>query len=108
MMKHLSTLGLALLLSACASSSIVPEGPNRYMIYREGGGAFSQTGTLKIEAIKEASAYCSQQGKQFQVTQTSETTAGAFKFPGAQVEFTCLKDGDSAPARTSASVDSKE
>lgn len=86
---------IALLAFGCASSSIVPEGPDSYMIYRQAGTGFSGTAPLKVEAIREADEYCRKAGKQFIVTRTSEIPGGAFgKYPGVEVGFMCLNPGD--------------
>jgi hypothetical protein len=98
-MKTLLMIALSVSFTACASSAIVPEGPDSYMIYREGGSALSQGGALKIDAIREASAYCAKEGKRFVITRTSVTPAGPMRFPAAEVGFMCLKEGDKDLAR---------
>jgi hypothetical protein len=85
-----------LLLSACSSAPvIVDEGPDTFMAYKQGGSAFVGTAPLKIEAMRAATKHCESLKKIFVVVSTNEINGGAFgKYPGAEVHFRCLKEGD--------------
>jgi hypothetical protein len=86
---------LALSFTGCATNSgIVPEGPDTYLISRQGGSAFTSSGSLKVAAIREASAFCVKDGKKFMLTSTSELAAGPGRFPEAEVQFMCLNADD--------------
>jgi hypothetical protein len=87
---------LLALLPACASSPvIVPEGPDTFVAYKQAATGFSGTAPLKIEAMQAAGAHCADLGKKFVVVSTNETPGGALgRYPGAEVHFRCLDEGD--------------
>lgn len=95
-MKKLYALGLVVLLTSCASSTqIVPEGPDTFIAYKQAATGFSGTAPLKMEAMRDAAKYCEDEGKKYVVVSTSETPGGAFgRYPGAEVHFRCLNEGD--------------
>jgi putative hemolysin len=100
MTKHLLLLAIAIGLTACASTRVVPIGPDTYMIQRQGGTGFVGTNSLKMDALEGAGAYCADRGKHLFVVSTSEQPAAAMgRYPSADVQFRCLEKGDPALAR---------
>ena len=87
----------AIFLCGCASNSgVVPAGPDSYLVSRQAATGFSGMGTLKADALREASEYCVSHGRLFVVTKTSESRPPYIlgNYPKADVEFQCLKEGD--------------
>ena len=86
---------LALLLTACASSTgVVPVGQDRYMISVQ-GGALESGGKMLANVMKEANDYCAKQGKTAELLD-SKTEDGQYglilkqaKYATAQIQFTC-------------------
>ena len=88
-------------LAGCASSSgVLNTGPDSYMVSREGGSAFVGTNGLRVDAMKEANAYCQNEGKIFQVSSTQVQGGGLGKYPHADIYFLCLSPGDPQLSRT--------
>lgn len=86
----------ALIVTGCAhSSGVIPMGPDTYFISRVAGGMNAGEATLKVEAFKEAGAYCTDQGKQLHIESASESQHG-MAAPKAEVQFRCLSAGDPA------------
>lgn len=88
---------LCLGLCGCASNSgVVPIGKDTYMVSRQAATGFSGSGTLKAEALQEASKYCEKQGKKLQVVSTSEAQPPYIlaNFPKAEIQFMCLDAND--------------
>lgn len=96
MEKYPAFLVLIFAFTGCAHSyGIVPTGPDSYMIQRRGASGFAGLGTLKMDAIQEASEYCQKDGRQIQVISSTEGRQFA-DFPRAEVNFICLKPGEAA------------
>lgn len=58
------------------------------------GGAFVSPGSIKVEIIQEAQAFCSAKGKVFQIVNTADQAAAFGRMPSAEVHFMCLNAGD--------------
>lgn len=92
-MKKLPVV-IILLLSACASSSgVVPLGRETFMVSRSEKG-FDTTGSrVKADALKEANAYCSGNGKTIELVNSSEKDMMPFKSDAqAEVVFKCVAE----------------
>jgi hypothetical protein len=66
------------------------------MVSRQAGTGFFGSGTLKVDAFREANEFCQSKGKLMQVVSTEETKP-PFVFtnvPKAEVQFMCLNEGD--------------
>ena len=92
-MRKILYLGIAVLLTACAHSGIVPTGPDTFMIANSEWG-FSSGGYQKAKVMKEASEYCKSQGKEMLPITTSQNDVSFGKTPAAEVQFRCLSPGD--------------
>ena len=76
----------------CASNSgLVAIGSDTYMVSRQAATGFSGLGTLKADAIKEASDYCAMQDMALKLIGTKEAEPPFIlgNFPKAEVQFTC-------------------
>lgn len=81
-------------LAGCASSGPVPIGKDTYMITKQSaGGAFVSPGSIKVEIIREAQAFCGSTGKVFQIANSNERPAQN-SLPSAEIQFMCLNEGD--------------
>ena len=88
-MKYLPVL---LVLIGCASNSgVVPTGSDAYIVSRQAATGFSGLGTLKADAIKEASDYCISKNKTLEIISAEEAKPPFIwgNFPKAEVQFTC-------------------
>jgi hypothetical protein len=95
-MKRTVAAGILLVLTGCASSGPVPIGQDTYLITKQSaGGLFVSPGTIKVEILREATAFCTSQHKLFQIINTSELGAiPAVRMPSAEVQFMCLNADD--------------
>jgi len=85
-----ASLMCAALMCGCATNSgIVDLGGGHYVYEREAVMAYNGN-AVKIEMLKEASAFCAKQGKQMEV-QSSEAKSYAIgsSYAGAEIQFSC-------------------
>lgn len=78
-----------LLLAGCASTEVIPLAHDKYMLIRQAGTGFQDSGGLRIDGIKDAHKYCAKQNKGLQVTNTHQTPGGPGTYTTAEVEFKC-------------------
>ena len=80
----------AVLIAGCATNSgIVDLGNGNYVYEKEDSMAYNGNAT-KVEILKEASAFCSKQGKQMLVQSSSAKQAVIYSsHAGAEVQFSC-------------------
>ena len=83
----------ALLLSGCATSDVVPMGPNTYMVTRHVYG-FTGPSHIKAELLEKADEYCRSQGKVLLVTKTVEIGVKFGQEAAAEVYFKALDPND--------------
>lgn len=71
-------------------------GANTYIVTRQAATGFSGAGTLKADAISEASRFCESQGKVLRVVAVTEAQPPYIlgNFPKAEVVFKALDPGD--------------
>lgn len=87
---------LAFCLSGCAShTGVVPNGRGGYLIAKQAATGFPGLGNLKAEAMQEANQYCISQGREFLVTNTTETQPPYMlgNYPRTEIEFECVPAG---------------
>lgn len=90
-MKRLALLVL-LPVAGCAvpTTGVLPLSDGLYKVAHQGSGAWVTTDSLKVEASKEANAYCAKSGKQARVMDVKQIPARAFGgWPEAEVLFKC-------------------
>lgn len=83
---------LALLLTGCATNSgIIPDGKDSYIVIVSAGHRFTSSGDLKIEAYKEANAYCNKFDKQIETILEKTIQAGVLANSSeAELKFKCI------------------
>ena len=86
---------LVLLLAACASSGVVPTGPDSFMIAKSEWG-FTSGSVHKARLLQEASDFCRSSGRQMVVTTTNQNDVSFGKTPAAEVQFRCVSPTDAA------------
>ena len=71
------------------------------MVSRQAATGFSGSGTLKAEAFKEATDFCSKRSQMLQVVSTHEASPPYIlaNFPKAEVQFMCLDTKDAELGR---------
>lgn len=99
MKKIIALLGIAL--TGCASTGPVQISKDTYMNSKNGsGGIFGTTTILRSELIKESSAFCTKDGKVFQLNSTQDRPAGSGQpFATSEIYFMCLDANDPEVAR---------
>ncbi len=82
--------------AGCVSNpGVVKTGPSTYMVSRQAKTGFAGIAGLRAKAMSDASAFCAAQGKQAQMTNTSQSSGLPIlgNFPRADIEFTCVAMG---------------
>src|SRR5216684_3205072 len=100
-MRHVIAIAaVAVFLSNCARTGVVPIGQDTYMVARQGWISTQSVTELKAQAFTEANTFCSSQGKSLQPVTTRETP-GVFgrSYPESEVQFRCLSVGDAELSR---------
>ena len=83
---------LAAVVASCAShTGVVPNGQGGYLIAKQAATGFPGLGNLKAEALTEANQYCASQGREFVLTNASETQPpyALGNYPRTEIEFRC-------------------
>jgi putative hemolysin len=83
-------------IAGCASNpGVVKTGPSTYMVSRQGKTGFAGIAGLRAKAMNDANTFCAKQGKQAQMTGTSQSSGLPIlgNFPRADIEFTCVPMG---------------
>jgi hypothetical protein len=64
------------------------------MVSKQAATGFPGLGTLKAEVIKEASAYCANQGKTIKINSAEESKPPFVlgNYPRSEVQFSCVTD----------------
>lgn len=83
---------LTLFLSACASTSgIIPDGKNSFIVIISGGHRFTSASDLKIDAYKEANAYCKKFDMQIETISERSIQSGVLTNSSeAELKFKCI------------------
>jgi predicted small secreted protein len=82
----------ALLLAGCATNSgVIADGKDSYIVIVSGGHRFASTGDLKIEAYKDANAYCRKLDKQLESIAERTVQAGVLSNSSeVELKFKCI------------------
>ena len=86
-----STL-LALTLAGCASSGVIPTGPDTYMLTKtSAGGVFVSGSSVKGDLYIEANRFCSDKGLVVDTVDATSKNAIPFaRMPSAELHFRCV------------------
>lgn len=89
-MKHvISTVALLSLFGCATNSGIVDLGGGNYVYEKENAMAYNGNST-KVEILKEAAAFCANQGKQMVVQSSAAKPYTPYSsYAGAEVQFSC-------------------
>lgn len=90
-MKKIQLILLLATLSGCAvpTTGVIPRGNDLYTVTHQGETAFHSTEPLKTAATKEASEYCTKQGKKFVFLHSKEVQGRPAQYPESEVLFKC-------------------
>jgi hypothetical protein len=94
--KYLCVFPLAITLSACTTSSgIIPDGTDSYRLTHTGDTGFTNSNTLRKNAYKEASVYCSEREMVVETVNIDSKQARPLGgWPEASLLFKCVKRKD--------------
>lgn len=95
-LKFIVPILASLLSVGCAiNSGVIPIGNDQYLITRQAATGFTGTGALKAKAIKEASAYCDNVGKDLKIIAITESQPPYIlgNFPKAELVFKAVDSG---------------
>lgn len=105
-MKKFSILAAsAAILAGCASSGVIPTGPDTYMLTKKGaGGMFSNGNEVLGDLYREATDFCERRGQVVETVGTDAQNAIPFaRMPNAKLDFRCVSKGAGpAPAASAA------
>lgn len=95
-MKILGALILCLILlqSGCSTSSVVPIGQNTYMISHTVKSFVGASEPVKVEAIKQANAFCAKNGKEIVLLKTVQQDMKPFQSDAQAVVYFKAVDKD--------------
>lgn len=85
-------LAAAAMLTGCATNSgVVNIAPNQYVVSRQAGTGFNGMGNLRVEALQEAGAACTKQGRTLRVVSERENPPPYLlgNYPRIDVTFAC-------------------
>lgn len=102
MIRKLVLFAVPFLFVSCAShTGVMKIGQDTYMIAKQQGTGFPGLGNMKAEIISEGFKHCESNGLDFQIVSTNETAPPYIlgNYPRAEIQFMCLKKGDSQLGR---------
>jgi len=101
-MRRIAGLILIATIGACASSGVVPTGPDTYMLTKtSAGGVFVSGSSVKSDLYIEANKFCAGKGLLVDTVDASSKNAIPFaRMPSAELHFKCV--APAAPASASA------
>jgi hypothetical protein len=79
-------------LAGCASSGVIPTGPDTYMLTKKGaGGVFTSGNEVLGDLYREASDFCGRRGQVVETVSTDAQNAIPFShMPNAKLDFRCI------------------
>jgi len=83
---------LASFLTACSTNSgIIPDGKDSFIVILSGAHRYSSSSDLKIDAYKEANAFCRKSDKQIETISERTIQAGILSNSAeAELKFKCI------------------
>lgn len=100
MMRLLFALSAGVVLTAYASSGIIPVGQDTFMVTKQSSTGFHSGASVKAEIFPEAAVYCSKIGKDLQpVSDRIVDGVPGRSFASAELTFRCLAAGDPGLSR---------
>lgn len=82
---------LSVLCGCAANSGVVSMGQDTYFVSRQAATGFSGMGTLKAEALSEASQFCATKGKAVEVVRETDAKPPYIlgNYPKTEIQFKC-------------------
>ncbi len=93
MVQRLTAALLALAPAGCAAhSGVAPDGQGGYIIQKQAATGFPGPGSLKADIMQEAGDFCAKQGREFLLTNVTETQPPYLlgNYPRAEINFRCV------------------
>ncbi len=93
MVQRLTAALLALAPAGCAAhSGVAPDGQGGYIIQKQAATGFRGPGSLKADIMQEAGDFCAKQGREFLLTNVTETQPPYLlgNYPRAEINFRCV------------------
>ena len=82
----------ALLVAGCATrTAILPTANDSFTVYKQGSGFWVQANAIAAELMQEASVFCGQKNKTFEVVNIRKEEVGLKpgSYPEAELTFKC-------------------
>ena len=93
-MKNIVIL-IALFLSACSSTGVVPMDAGTYMIAKKGAQVgFGPPVGIKGEAYEEANEFCARENKAVETIDLKETNSGFARSAAVSLTFRCVDQAE--------------
>jgi len=91
-MRRTAALTLLSCLAACASSGVIPTGPDTYMLTKtSAGGVFVSGSSVKSDLYIEANKFCASKGLAVDTVDATSKNAIPFaRMPSAELHFKCV------------------
>jgi DNA polymerase len=85
---------LALILTGCSSTGVVPTGQDAYMVAKTGGAPGTSGAEVTADLYREANAFCADQKKQLITVNVTELDWKPFvRLANSKLEFRCVVEG---------------
>ena len=91
-MRRLALTAICLLLAGCASSGVIPTGPDSYMLTKTSAGGLMVSGSqVKADLYVEANKFCGDKGLFVDTVDSSSKNAIPFaRMSSAELHFRCV------------------
>ena len=91
-MRKLICIGLLAVAGCASNSGVIPAGNGALMISKQQGTGFPGIGSMKADAYREASAYCSAKRQDFEMLNYFETQGPYIlgNYPRVDLTFRCM------------------
>ena len=84
---------LALVLTGCASTGVVPMDKDTYMVAKRSAQVgFGPADSVKADVYREATDFCAKQNKKLETAKLDMTNSGFARPASASLEFRCVSD----------------
>lgn len=93
-MKHVFIVLVVLLASCASNSGVVALGNDRFIISKQAATGFPGVGSIRTEALQEASAECQKSGKAVEIESQEESKPPYLlgNYPRVEITFRCVQD----------------
>ena len=93
----LTTILVAMLMSACQSTGVIPMDRDSYMIgKKDGAPGLGVSLTNKAEVYREAADFCKKIGQEVETLYITTTPARPAQLGSTELQFRCISPGEAA------------